>query len=197
MKASEVPEGWYLAEAWPDGKIRKVTSFKGRGWERPIIPSRSVAEMPYLLSAMRRHDMGIPFDSMRGRFCTVAEELRSDSAEQSLVHHPLASVLGGLSIEAVTLGDLPGPIQEARMVWPQHLQTSFRPHPGSPPAGSPLFAAWMSYRSVIVSSQCSESGSGFSGGWEAVQGISRNKGEPRGRCRVYSCRVQGPRKACS
>ena len=54
----EVPEGWFLAEAQPSGKIKKITKFKGKEWERPVLPMRSVQEVPYLLSALRRHDLG-------------------------------------------------------------------------------------------------------------------------------------------
>lgn len=74
VKPEEVPTGWFLAEAHPDGKIKKVVKFKGVEWGRPILPSRSVAEMPYLLSALRRHDLRIPFDPVRGRFRTFKEE---------------------------------------------------------------------------------------------------------------------------
>lgn len=84
VKPEEVPEGWFLAEALPTGKIKKVTKFKGKEWERPVLPGRSVAEMPYLLSALRRHDLKIPFDPITGRFRTFAEEKRELEAARGL-----------------------------------------------------------------------------------------------------------------
>ena len=74
IRPNEVPAGWFLAEAGDKG-IRKIVAptyndFQGRP---PRVHGRVVAEMPYLLSAMRRCTLGVPFDSARGRFETFAE----------------------------------------------------------------------------------------------------------------------------
>lgn len=98
VTADEVPEGWYLAEAdekrvrvithpptlpqvdrsaWPpDWRARYPEPDPHRTpgmWRRIHNHERAAAGIPFLLSALRRHELGVPFDEERGRFETMAE----------------------------------------------------------------------------------------------------------------------------
>lgn len=98
VTADEVPEGWYLAEA-DEKRVRVIThpptlpqvdrsawppEWRARYpepdprrtpdmWRRVHNHERAAAGIPFLLSALRRHELGVPFDEERGRFETMAE----------------------------------------------------------------------------------------------------------------------------
>lgn len=88
VTADEVPEGWYLAEA-DEKRVRVITHPPVDGWNLAWGPpdhrahpdrwrrwrhaERAAAGIPFLLSALRRHESGVPFDEERGRFETMAE----------------------------------------------------------------------------------------------------------------------------
>lgn len=82
LKPEEIPAGWCLAECSESGKFKKIVKPPQLPpWEHvPRIPGRCVAELPYLLSALRRHDLKIPFDSTTGRFRTIAAEIAEQKA---------------------------------------------------------------------------------------------------------------------
>ena len=75
IRPDELPPGWWLAEAHPTvvrmiGNPQERFGFCGDGvYNR----ERQAAELPYLLSALRRHQLGVPFDHLAGRFETVAD----------------------------------------------------------------------------------------------------------------------------
>lgn len=101
VRPEEVPDGWYLAEvqtrgvhvvthppiapftsplawdpAWgPEPKRPNPATTPGR-WVRERNHERAAAGLSLLLSALRRHEIGVPFDAARGRFETFAERER-------------------------------------------------------------------------------------------------------------------------
>jgi hypothetical protein len=81
VRPEEVPEGWYLAEAH-ERAVKRVTQPPSHYPDRPNDPdswvrlrhdARAAAGVPYLLSALRRHECGAQFDAERGRFETIDE----------------------------------------------------------------------------------------------------------------------------
>lgn len=71
VRVGELPDGWGLAEACA-AYVRIV--------REPVAvvltPAELRTERALLLSAARRHELGVPFDPVRGRFETLAERGR-------------------------------------------------------------------------------------------------------------------------
>lgn len=66
----EIPEGWGLVWAFP-ASMRVVR-------EAPVLaltPAALLTERALLLSAARRHELGVPFDPVRGRFQPLADRV--------------------------------------------------------------------------------------------------------------------------
>lgn len=74
LKPQDVPAGWWLAEVYEKRIVKVTAPVKDHRVGR--IPSRIVAEAPFLLSALRRHHLGVPFDTSTGRFQTIEERER-------------------------------------------------------------------------------------------------------------------------
>jgi hypothetical protein len=78
LTLADMPDGWHLAEV-RGNRVHAVSEMWGN---KPVLPDsfhmyragRSMAEVPLLLSALRRYSLGVPFDSRTGRFRTIAEE---------------------------------------------------------------------------------------------------------------------------
>lgn len=72
IRPRELPPGWQLAECHGT-VVRKVVDVPWtRGMGPARVPGRVVAEQPYLLAALRRHQTGVAFDADAARFETLA-----------------------------------------------------------------------------------------------------------------------------
>lgn len=67
----ELPEGWRLAE-YHAGRVYIRTLQSGPRFRYQLVAGRAQAEVPFLVSALRRHQIGVPFDAESARFETVA-----------------------------------------------------------------------------------------------------------------------------
>ena len=67
LERSEPPAGWGLAEVTPGGLVRPVFDAPARdGWD-------ARGEVQLLLSACRRHELGVPWDAKAGRFAALTD----------------------------------------------------------------------------------------------------------------------------
>lgn len=74
VRVDELPAGWHLAEAHAT-TVRTFTPLRGGTIDGGVFNrDRQVAELPFLLSAARRHALGVEFYPARGRFKTLAAQ---------------------------------------------------------------------------------------------------------------------------
>ncbi len=67
LRPGEIPEGWGLAEVTPGGVVRTLVEAP----RRDACDTRG--EVALLLSACRRHEIGVPWDAKAGRFSTLSD----------------------------------------------------------------------------------------------------------------------------
>ena len=86
----EIPGEWGLLEAHPTMArvVKKAEHF--HGWGGRLSPERCAEEATLLLSAVRRHQLGVDWNHPRARFANIAGVVRPPKTNQRDLFYPRA-----------------------------------------------------------------------------------------------------------